>query len=95
MAVSAALFAILHMSGYRFVPTFLLGLVLGTVALAAGSTIPAMVIHALNNAAVIVLHTHGGSKVAIWLENHRSPAAAVAVVVMATGIYLIVGRPRK
>lgn len=52
--VSAALFALLHMSPYRLVPTFLLGLSLGAITLASGSVIPAMVLHALNNAAILL-----------------------------------------
>jgi sodium transport system permease protein len=52
---SALLFAGFHLSVYRFVPTALLGAVLGVVRLVSGSLWPAIVFHAVNNAAVIAL----------------------------------------
>jgi sodium transport system permease protein len=54
IVASAALFALLHLSPYRFVPTFLLGLSLGWVTVVAGSVVPAIVLHLLHNAAVVV-----------------------------------------
>jgi sodium transport system permease protein len=55
VVVSALLFAVLHLSAYRFVPTFMLGVILGTVALSTRSLWPAMLVHALNTASVVLL----------------------------------------
>ena len=54
VVVSAALFALLHLSPYRLLPTFLLGILFGAVSLRAGSIVPGMLAHALNNACVVL-----------------------------------------
>ncbi len=53
--LSAFLFAMLHLSIYRFLPTFLLGLVLAQVMFRTGSLWPAMLVHALNNSVIVLL----------------------------------------
>jgi membrane protease YdiL (CAAX protease family) len=55
VAGAALLFAGFHFSVYRFVPTALLGAVIGIVRLGSGSLWPAIAFHAANNAAVIAL----------------------------------------
>lgn len=87
--LSAFLFGVLHFSIYRFLPTFLLGIGLGTVTLAAGSLYPAMLIHALNNAAVILLATPRGAGVAAWLEARSLAMGVLALVALATGFALV------
>jgi sodium transport system permease protein len=51
-------FALLHISPYRFAPTFLLGLTLGTLAWLSRSVVPAVIVHLFNNASVILLGEH-------------------------------------
>lgn len=53
--LSAALFALVHGSLARLPITFALGVVLGVTTLRIGSIVPAMVIHAGNNAAAVLL----------------------------------------
>jgi len=53
IVLSAAIFGILHLSLYRFVPQFLLGLSLAAITLATRSVIPSMIIHALHNALLL------------------------------------------
>ncbi len=53
--LAAFLFAVLHMSPYRFLPQFALGIILGLITLRSGSIVPAMLIHAGHNALVVVL----------------------------------------
>jgi sodium transport system permease protein len=48
VVVSAVLFAILHGSAYRLLPTFLLGVAFAVMALRAGSIVPGMLAHALS-----------------------------------------------
>ncbi len=79
IGISAALFAVLHLSGYRFFPQFILGLSLGWVTLASGSVIPAVIIHFLHNGVLLVLGTTGYTVeenvgipifIAIWIAGH-------------------------
>lgn len=52
---SALAFGAFHFSLYKFLPTASLGLLFGVVALRAGSVWPSMLMHALNNALVVLL----------------------------------------
>ncbi len=52
--LSAFLFAILHLSPYRFLPQFVLGVFLALFALRNRSILPGMLIHAGHNAVVVV-----------------------------------------
>ncbi len=86
VVVSSLLFALLHLSAYRFVPTFLLGLALGTVALASRSLWPAMLVHALNNASVVILTPSTNEEMPTWPAFLVGP---VALAILATGFALI------
>ena len=48
--ITALLFAIMHLDVVRLLPTFLLGLVFGTIAYASGSIWPVIFLHIANNA---------------------------------------------
>jgi sodium transport system permease protein len=86
VVVSALLFAILHLSAYRFVPTFMLGLLLGTVALSSRSLWPAMLVHALNNASVVVLTGPAtGDEPTSW----SLPFAGAGLALLAAGFALL------
>ena len=52
---SALAFGAFHFSLYKFLPTAVLGLLFGAIALQSGSVWPSMLMHALNNALVVVL----------------------------------------
>ncbi len=80
VVVSAILFAGLHLSAYRFVPTFLLGVVLATVALRTRSLWTSMIVHAFNNGAVVLLSVPAALPVMHWTEQNAwigAPAGAV------------------
>ncbi len=88
--VSAALFALLHLSPYRFVPTFLLGLSLGYVTVVARSVIPAIVLHVLHNAAVLV-----SSRVAAsWMDEPGWQTGLAALAICVLG-HACVGLPPR
>jgi sodium transport system permease protein len=72
---SAFAFALLHVSPYRLAPTFVLGLALGAVASWSGSVVPAMLVHFLNNAAVILV----GDR--LDTEHPLVPILAAALVI--------------
>lgn len=55
VVVSSAYFAAMHLSLARAAPTAALGALLAVAALRSGSTIPAMLIHFLNNAVVLTV----------------------------------------
>jgi membrane protease YdiL (CAAX protease family) len=88
VVISAALFALLHLSPYRFVPTFLLGLSLGWVALRTSSIVPSMIIHALNNGSVVILTSLGAGPNA-FLDTHSNVIGPVAVVALTAGHALV------
>ncbi|MAF26827.1 MAG: ABC transporter permease subunit/CPBP intramembrane protease [Gemmatimonadota bacterium] len=51
--VSAFYFAVFHLSVFRFLPTFLLGLAMGALAVRTHSVLPSMAFHAFYNAGAI------------------------------------------
>ena len=54
VVVSAVYFALLHLSVFRFLPTFLLGLIMGTIVLTTGSIFPSMIFHLVYNGTIIL-----------------------------------------
>lgn len=55
--ITAFLFAAMHMSPERFIPQFLVGLLLGALVVRCGSIWPAILLHALHNAAALGIGT--------------------------------------
>lgn len=55
IVLTALLFAGLHFSPWRFLPQFVLGCILGWLALRSGSCWPAAVVHAGHNAGIVVV----------------------------------------
>ncbi len=81
IAVSAALFGAVHLDAAQGLGAGLLGLYLGGVAVAAGSTRPAIVCHVVNNGAAVVLAALGA--------GGQSGAADLAAGVGAAGVGLV------
>ncbi|HKA91240.1 MAG TPA: CPBP family intramembrane glutamic endopeptidase [Haliangiales bacterium] len=88
--VSASLFALLHLSPYRFVPTFLLGLSLGYVTVVAGSIVPAIVLHLVHNSAVLVSSRAEWS----WVDEPSGWLGLAALAICAVG-HACVGFPAR
>jgi sodium transport system permease protein len=61
--VSAFLFAALHMSPWRFAPQFMLGILLAIVVWRTRSLLPAMLIHAGHNGALVLIELYLGKDV--------------------------------
>ncbi len=57
VVVSALLFALMHLSPWRLVPTFLVGLVIGAIVLRTGSIWTGILLHFAHNAALITIDT--------------------------------------
>jgi sodium transport system permease protein len=81
--LSAFLFAVLHLSPYRFLPQFVLGLALALLVLRSGSIIPAMLLHVGHNAAAVLIAIFSG-----WLLAHVPGAALVAALPPLAGLGL-------
>ena len=60
--VTAFLFAILHLSPWRFAPQFMLGLLLALVVYRTRSVLPAMLIHAGHNGVLVLIELYGGKE---------------------------------
>ena len=70
IGITALLFGLLHGSIYRFLPTFLLGLVLGYAVWRSGSLYCSILIHALSNGIIATVVWSNGSK---HLEDQSVP----------------------
>ncbi len=55
VVISSFLFAVAHMNVFQFLPTFVLGLVLGVLAVRGGSVLPGMAYHLIHNGLLIGL----------------------------------------
>lgn len=90
--ITAFLFAAFHLDPFRFLPVFLLGLLLGYLTLRSGSIVNSMLSHTINNGLALVLVTYGGSS---WLKPLISGKDELhywvlipALVVFTIAIYL-------
>jgi membrane protease YdiL (CAAX protease family) len=93
--ISAALFAALHMSLVRALPTGLLGAALAIMAIRSRSVFPSMLAHALNNAIALLVGSGRLDGLGDALERWPDPALAVAAVLSGGGLALLwTGRDR-
>ena len=92
--VSALLFALLHGSVYRLLPTLFLGAVLGWVRLVSRSIVPGMVVHALNNGVAVTVMFYQPAWLAEAAKVALLPAwvFAAGAVVFAAGLLVL---PRR
>jgi sodium transport system permease protein len=94
--ITAALFGLFHMDVYRLIPTTLLGVLLGFIALESGSIVPAMVAHFCNNAMLVTLASLRLDRQMETL-SHRTLTLIVSasVVLTAAGFALVRGTRRQ
>lgn len=79
--LSAALFGMFHMNFVQLLPTFTLGIALGVLALRAGSIVPAVIAHFLNNAmAIAITHDAGGPLTRAFSTPFAVAGTAVCLV---------------
>jgi membrane protease YdiL (CAAX protease family) len=88
VVVAALAFAVYHGSPHRFAPAFAGGLVIGAARARSRSLLPAIVLHATNNAGVLVALRLGyrDPPFAWWL-------VAIALALVASGFALVRCRP--
>ncbi len=91
VVITALLFAGFHLSPYRFIPTALLGVLLGVVRLAGGSLWPAVAFHAVNNLLVLLMAWSGFPHGDPPSPSTVAGLAAVgaAVVALTSGLVLV------
>ncbi len=91
---SALLFGAFHFDLYRLLPTAVLGLVLGWVALVTGSLWPSIVLHAANNAiAVLATNTAVVGRIP-WLAEDAVPPLGILIGALAVGVVALVAMAR-
>ncbi|HEX7506018.1 MAG TPA: ABC transporter permease subunit/CPBP intramembrane protease [Polyangia bacterium] len=96
VVVTAALFGLFHMDVYRLIPTTILGVLLGFIALESGSILPSMVAHFCNNAVLVTL---AGLRLDRQMEalSHRAMTLIViaSLALTAAGVGLVRGARSK
>jgi membrane protease YdiL (CAAX protease family) len=95
IALTAALFALYHLSLVQLVPVFILGLWLGALGIGTGSLWPAVVAHALNNGLAILIARGELAPLADALAAHPTVGLAIAGTLVASGVALTIALGRQ
>jgi membrane protease YdiL (CAAX protease family) len=90
--LSSAYFAFLHLSIARTLPTLVLGGFLAAIVLRTGSLVPAILIHALNNGAALLLAHPAFAGVMGAISGQPLVALAVAAAGTALGLFWMLRR---
>lgn len=85
---AAAVFGLYHLLPAQMISTFLLGLALGFLTWRAGSAIPAMIAHGLNNAIAVIVSRDEVPGLTPWMTAHGGLLLAGTTVVLASGLAL-------
>jgi membrane protease YdiL (CAAX protease family) len=88
IAISAATFALYHLFPPQIVSTFVLGLVLGLLAVRSRSIVPSIIVHVLNNTVAIVLSRDEVPRLGAWMTDNADVMLPGAVVLVGCGIAL-------
>jgi len=81
-AIVAVMFGFFHLSGFRLVPTAILGFILGLLVVRSKSIFPSMLLHAFNNGISVLI-------VALSLKVESPPIIIAAVASTLLGAWLI------
>ncbi len=84
---AALAFGVFHLSMYKLLPTFALGLLAGALALRSASVVPAMVFHAVNNGLVVLLVRAG-------IEDPPPPTGRLGAALCAASLLAVAGGMR-
>jgi membrane protease YdiL (CAAX protease family) len=91
--LSSALFGLIHVYPAQMVPTFLFGILLGTIALRTGSVVTAMLTHTVHNAMVAAASLDAWPDGIAFLGAHPIATTAGAGVITVIGLLLILTKP--
>jgi membrane protease YdiL (CAAX protease family) len=88
---SSAFFALIHLSIFRFAPTFLIGVLLALVVTGTRSIFPAMLLHATYNGLAVCIERSE------WLaaELPKPSGWAASLVALAAGAWMVFGPARQ
>ncbi len=89
LVLQALLFALLHGSLFRMLPTFVLGLLLGALAVRTRTLWPSMLAHALNNGILVALDR--ASPAAVAGLGSPTPWAILGLTATVAGLITIFG----
>ena len=92
VVTSAIVFSAFHLSAIQAVPTLLLGLVYGYMALAARSCIPTIIAHLVNNAVAILVAQGAVPWFARVIGYHTGISTGVAFALTTAGVLLAIPR---
>ena len=96
VVITAVLFGLFHMDVYRLIPTALLGIMLGFIALESGSIAASMVAHFCNNAMLVALASLGLDRPMETLSQRALTLLVLASLVLtAAGLALVRGARRR
>jgi sodium transport system permease protein len=93
--ISSFLFALYHMNVFQALPTFILGVVLGMLAVQSGSVYPAMLFHFLYNGMLLgvpLLARFGYTDESVPLQAVFHPAVSALFAVLACVLLTALGR---
>lgn len=93
LLISSAMFSAYHFKLVQMPATFTLGLVLGVLALRAGSILPAVIAHLLNNTMVLVVARHESDALVSGLHHHPELALIGFGALFVLGLGLAVASP--
>jgi sodium transport system permease protein len=93
VVLTSALFAVFHIFPEKWLPTFLMGLVLGFLAVRTGSIWPGMIAHAANNTFAVLSDWPPVRDAAAKVPESAAPFVAAALLV--AGVALVARRPRR
>jgi sodium transport system permease protein len=83
---TAVLFGAFHFDMYRFLPTTVLGLLLGGLVWLTGSLWPAMLLHAANNTIAVLANNLPALRKIPWLQEGTAIPTPVLLVVGVVGL---------
>src|SRR5262249_36087462 len=90
---SAGLFALFHIFPEKYLPTFLMGLVLGFLCARTGSIWPGMIAHAVNNASAVLSEWPPVADAYAKVSDAAKLELAAALVV--AGLAVVAAVPRR
>jgi sodium transport system permease protein len=93
LVIASAMFSLYHWKPVQMLPTFTLGLVLGVLALRAGSILPSVIAHFLNNTMAIVVHRQESESFTRGLTEHPHVALAGFGALFVVGTAVAVASP--
>lgn len=93
LLIAAAMFSAYHFNPVQMPATFTLGLVLGVLSLRAGSILPAVIAHGLNNAIVIIVARRESDALSSGLAQHPELALIGFGALFLLGLGIAIAAP--